>query len=412
MPYVTRDDGERFVIPSYRDVLSAKRATLLKKEIMLLSENYGGYIAIQKKNVQQYEIAFSPDGGYLLGETAWHYFKRPFDLIYCEVIPNTTEAILVIVKSGSVYLDGSFSIDSIPEELVVFLTQHNNFDVYIYGDVPISQVPEEGKFTFDTHHIKSFNVLTESAFDQLPKIKSFQLQPVDVALKAYGIGVFPIKQMIIGFVLLGLIWMAFTYFSVHKKEFPTVIVGVINPYQSYIGQLASSPAPSIEIKNVMQSMAQLLAMPGWVPEKVSYAKGILRVSVKSLGTDAAILLAWTKQNRFALQISQEGFYLQRPIYSNNRFPSNSINILDEVIVNIVDGLELIMPGNHLKISQVTTKGQYKEVELIVDVDAISFSTLDLISQQLKNLPLILSKIEFTLSRGSISGTITLLALGK
>jgi hypothetical protein len=378
MPYVTREDGERFVVPSYRDVLSAKRATLLKKEILLLSENYGGYVAIQKKNAQQYEIAFSPDAGYLLGETVWHYFKRPFDLIYCEAIPNTSEVILVIVKSGSVYLDGSFSVDSVSEELLVFLTQHNNFDIYVYGDVPISQTPTEGKFAFDSHHVKSFNVLTQSAFNELPKIKTFQLQLVETALKAQGIGVFPIKQVIVGLVVLALIWMVFTYFSLNKKELPIAIVGVINPYQGYITTLSSSPDPSIEIKNVINSVTPLLSLPGWVPDKIEYAKGELDVSVKSMGTDSGVLLDWARNNRYQLEIRQEGFYLSRKIYNNNRFPSNTINILDEVIVSIVDRLELIMPGNHLKISKMLPRGSYKEIELVIDVDSISLTTLDLL----------------------------------
>src|SRR5690348_12369046 len=101
MPYITREDGERFIIPSYRDVLSAQKPGLLKKEILLLSETYGQYITLQKKSSTQYEVTFSHEPGVLLGETIWHYFKRPSDLIYCEAIPNTAEAILVIVKSGS-----------------------------------------------------------------------------------------------------------------------------------------------------------------------------------------------------------------------------------------------------------------------------------------------------------------------
>src|SRR5690349_14472679 len=120
MPYITREDGERFIIPSYRDVLSAKKPSLLRREVMLLSQNYGEYIALQRKNIQQYEVAFSNEPGYLLGESVWNYFKRPQDLIYCEAIPNTFEAILVIVKSGIVYLDGSFPLDVIVDELVIF----------------------------------------------------------------------------------------------------------------------------------------------------------------------------------------------------------------------------------------------------------------------------------------------------
>jgi hypothetical protein len=147
MSYITREDGERFVIPSYRDVLKAKQKTQLKKEILALSKSHGEYITMQKKGPNQYELAFSSDTGYLLGESIWQHFNRPVDMIYCEAIPNSTDAILVIVKSSAVYLDGSFPLDSIPEELIIFLTQQNNFEIYIYGDVPISQTHEIGKFS-------------------------------------------------------------------------------------------------------------------------------------------------------------------------------------------------------------------------------------------------------------------------
>ena len=52
----------------------------------------------------------------------------------------------MIVKSGSVYLDGSFPIDSISEELVIFKTQQINFDIYIYCYVPINPPPQPRKF--------------------------------------------------------------------------------------------------------------------------------------------------------------------------------------------------------------------------------------------------------------------------
>src|SRR6185436_11059386 len=118
----------------------------------------------------------SQESGYLLGESIWHYFKRPFDLIYCEAIPGTTEAILVIVKAGSVYLDGSFPVDSIPEELLVFRTQQNNFYIYIQGNVPISERPSPEKFSLDPSSVRSFKVLDTPVFPTLPLVKTFQLQ--------------------------------------------------------------------------------------------------------------------------------------------------------------------------------------------------------------------------------------------
>jgi len=222
MAFITREDGVHFVIPSYRDVLVAKKSAV-QSEVMALSQNYGEYITMQRKGPEQYEVAFSPDTGYLLGETVWHYFNRPMDMIYCEAIPNTTEAILVIVKSGSVYLDGSFPKESIPEELVIFLTQQNNFEIYVYGDVPISEKPEEGKFSFEAASVKSFKKLDEPAFKNLPLLKAYNFQLVDIVIKEQGIGVFPVKEVVIGAIGLVIGWyLISTIFFGKKVEAPRV----------------------------------------------------------------------------------------------------------------------------------------------------------------------------------------------
>src|SRR4029078_7907890 len=142
----------------------------------------------------------------------WHQFNKPQDLIYCEAIPNTAEAILVIVKSGSVYLDGSFPLESIPEELIIFLTQQNNFEIYTYGDVPISKDPEAGKFSFEPSSVKSFTELDKPVFPTLPLLKSYQLQLVDPVLKGQGIGIFPTKQLVTGVILVAAGWLAWSYF--------------------------------------------------------------------------------------------------------------------------------------------------------------------------------------------------------
>ncbi|MCD6039234.1 MAG: hypothetical protein K0S27_634 [Gammaproteobacteria bacterium] len=416
MPYITREDGERFVIPSYRDVLSIKKASLLKREIFLLASNYGEYIALQKKSVNQYEVAFSTDPGALLGETVWHFFKRPQDLIYCEAIPNTSEAILVIVKSGSVYLDGSFSIDSIPEELVIFQTQHNQFDIYLYGDVPISQTPTEGKFSFDAGSVKSFNILDKPVFPTLPVVKIFQLQLVDVALKAYGIGVFPIKQLSLAVIALGLLWMGWVYLTTHRKEIalPQVFVGVVNPYQVYIDAL-TSPNPANQIHQVVDDMALFFTIPGWYPNSVSWAgKGNNQViaSVKSQGARTNVLYDWAAKNNIKVELQPDGFYVRASSVSPNRLPPTRISKLDDVIANLIDRLSYIVLGNPLSIKRYTDKGKYFETELTIKFSDLSPTMLNVIGQQFKTLPLVLSDINMSVSNGRLSGSIVLTALGN
>lgn len=411
MAYITREDGERFVIPSYRDVLSVKKQNLLKREMLLLSANYGEYVTLQKKNADQYEVAFSPEPGYLLGETVWYYFKRPTNLVYCEAIPNSNEAILVIVKSGSVYLDGSFPIDSIPEELVIFKTQQNNFDIYIYGDVPISRTPEPGKFVFDAASVKSFNILPAPIFPTLRTVKAFQLQLVDAVLEARGIGVFPIKKIILGIIALGLMAMAYTFVTTHKKELPQVIIGAVNPYQVYMDTL-TSPSPSEQLYRFDRSIALLLTVPGWYLDSITYSNGKVTAGMKSLGARTKVLFDWANRNRASVEVLPTGFFVTLTFMQLNRLPPREIYAIKEVLGELIDRLSYVLPGNNLTLTPGVDKGKYTEVNMTLTVTDVSIDTLDLIGQQLKTLPLVLSKINVTYNNGYISGTINLKALGN
>lgn len=410
MPYITREDGEHFVIPSYRDVLSAKQKSVLKKDIFVLSQSYGEYITLQKKGPSQYEVAFSPDTGYLLGESIWHQFKRPLDMIYCEAIPNTTEAILVIVKAGSVYLDGSFPLDSIPEELIIFLTQQNNFEIYIYGDVPISQTPEPDKFSFDSNSVKSFTILDKPVFATLPLLKIYQLQPVEYVLKVHGIGVFPTKQLLMGFAVVALAWMLWSYLSKEK-----VVVAEaqpeVNPYQIYNATLAS-PEPSQEISQFVEAAKLFFAMPGWEPVHFEYALGVLTVSVQSSGGTTQDLFQWATDHNSTVNIEQNGISVIVHMNFPNRPLPKTIYPIKEVLGTLVDRVALVYPGNNLKLDAFDNKGMFTDVNITITVSNVSPAVVALIGNQLKDLPLALHTIAIDVNNGNLTGNIIIHALGS
>lgn len=412
MPYISREDGERFVIPSYRDVLSAKKTALLKREVMTLSAKYGEFITLQKKTSDQYEIAFSPDTGYLLGETVWHYFKRPQDLIYCEAIPNTAEAILVIVKSGSVYLDGSFPIDSISEELLIFRTQQNNFDIYIYGDVPISQTPEAGKFSLQPTSIKSFHILPSSAFAVLPRLKAFQLRLVDQVLRAQGIGIFPVKKLIIALVIFGLVWMAYTYITTHRKELPTILVQAVNPYQPYFDEL-NKPDPSYELLNLIKKINLLTTAPGWQPESIVYTSPKLKAKMLSSGVRTNVLFFWASKNYVTIDLDKDGFYASTTLNLYNRQPTYTIMPMKMLLASLIDKMSYILSGNSIKLDTIVDRGKFKEASVTISFNSITLPTLEIIAQQFKQLPMVLLAVNIQLTPdGLVSGTLTLKVLGS
>jgi len=413
MTYIAREDGQQFVIPSYRDVLSAKKSGLFQKEVRLVANNYGEYIALQRKSPTQYEVAFSPDPGYLLGETVWSYFKRPRDLIYCEEIANSNEAILVIVKSGSVYLDGKFPIDSIADELLVFQTQTNQFDIYIYGNVPISQTPEEGKISFEDSSVKSFNVLDQALFPKLPIVSQFELKLVDDALKAQGIGGFPVKTLVFIVGLLALIWGTWNYLSSNQEILPIPIVTPSDPYQAYIDAM-TSPDPYLEMRNIHRDLIRSFSMPGWTPISLSY-KGdkAVEVAVISNGMRTNTLYAWAKQNNATVSARTEGFFVTfKPSILLNRPKPDKIYSTTSVIANLTDRLSYVLPGNNLTIGTSVNKGKYVRTTILINFSKIVPTTLNLIGQQLRNLPLVLNSLTINMSDEGLSGSISLTVLGN
>lgn len=415
MPYITREDGERFVIPSYRDTLSAKKTSLLKKEIKLLSSNYGEYITLQRKTTSSYEIAFSPESGYLLGECVWNYFKRPYDMIYCEALPNSTDAILVIVKSGTVYLDGSFPIDSIPEELVVFKTQQNNFSIYVSGDVPLSEESEDGKFSFDAGSIRSFEALREPLFATLPTVKAFQLQLVDTVLKNYGIGVLPVKNLIAALVLIGVGYMGYSYLSTHK-EVPTSfnLVATANPYQGYNDALIS-PDPSKEIHAIAEVVELLYTIPGWVPLSLTYDPGFpasATVIVASKGARLQILEDWGTRNNIPITITGANVSLKVIIPTAKRPQPMTITSMQSLFVALLDRISYILPGNNLSIAAVVSKKSYSEATVNIQFDNISPLIFDMLGQYFQGMPIVMNRTTVKLNDANMSGSISLRVLGN
>lgn len=412
MPYITREDGEHFVIPSYRDVLTVKQTSQLKKEILLLSKSYGEFITLQKKSATQYEVAFSPDTGYLLGESIWHHFNKPLDMIYCEAIPNTTEAILVIVKSGSVYIDGSFPLDSIPEELIIFLTQQNNFEIYTYGDVPISQEPEAGKFSFEQSSVKSFTILDKPVFPTLPLLKSYQLQLVDPVLKGQGIGVFPTAQIVGVVAVIAIGFILWSFFKEEKKEV-VVVKEEVSPYKQYYDTITSSSLPDYEIDSLNKKIIQLLQIPGWQLKDITYSRNAAVAQVLSKGGKMADLYAWGATNKANVLIKTTGVYLSVFVPTKKMPPRNTITPIPKLISALIDRISNVTPGNRMTIGNTAKVGRFSKVKIGIGFSGINPTVFDLLGQQLANLPVVVYDVRISMKdNGMMDGTITIEGLGN
>lgn len=409
MPYITRADGVHFVIPSYRDVLIARNKHTVQKDVLALSQNYGGYITLQRKTAQQYELAFSQDSGYSLGETVWHQFKKPADMVYCEAVPNSTEAILVIVKDGAVYLDGSFPIESIPEELIIFLTQQNNFEIYIYGDVPISEKPVEGKFSFDGASVKSFTVLPEPVFEKLPLLPAYHFKLVDVVLKENGIGVFPVKMLVNVLMGIGAIIGLYYLFTMKPRE-PDVVVVEPNPYQGYVDAL-STPAPDQVVAGFVNRLLLLYSVPGWSATNIAYKGGAVQAKMKSDGNSIAALKKWCQENGCEVGIITSGIVVTFDLGIKNRLKPKKIYPSREILANFIDNISVVYPGNNLALADNKLTGPFSTMKLTINLKEVTPVVLSMIGSQMTGLPFSINEIQAAQRGPYLFGTISLDGLG-
>lgn len=410
MPYITREDGEHFVIPSYRDVISAKQKATAKKEILLLSKSYGEHITLQKKGSVKYELAFSPETGYLLGETVWHHFKRPVDMVFCEAIPDTTEVILVVVKDSSVYLDGSFPSESVAEELVVFLTQENNFEIYVHGDVPIAEVPDDGKFGFEASSVKSFSVLEEPVFPKLPLLGIYKLQPVEAVLKANGIGVAPVKELgiIAGIIVaVGGMWMYLTA----PEPPPPMVVKKGDEFKKFKKAL-STPSPEDIVITVVDTFNQFLLAPGWNTNKIEYEKGTLKSRMLSYGGEIESLMQWGKKNNINVVIDGQGISLVKKVKLANRPQPKNIFPIDQIIAKTIDDMHIVFKGDVVKVGNARKYRKYKSVAMSITAGPTTQPLVKLSAKQLSRKPLRVVNMTYSEINGVVTEKINLEALGR
>jgi hypothetical protein len=176
MPILRREDGTKFAVQTYRELLSLKKPSLIRNEVRILAQDHGEYIRIFSQSNKQLEAVFSNEPGYLLAETVWYYVGKPNSLLYCEALP-AKQIIVVVVRDGTIYLDAVLPTHDIITELTTLIVDQYKYDVYLFGDVPVSETEEENKFFLAQHLIKSLTRPEQSLFAALPVYKNLELQP-------------------------------------------------------------------------------------------------------------------------------------------------------------------------------------------------------------------------------------------
>lgn len=420
MPQIMRQDGVPFVVYTYREIVTAKKTSLLKRELQLLARENGDFARFYVFPEGDYEVIFSRDSGYLLAENIWQHFGNPADLLYCEQMADTDNALLVVVRDSNVYLDAELPIENITDELVNLVGPDNQYKIYVYGDIPLSETETAGKFSFDDSMVKSFTILENPVFPTLETDEALKLIPFHDALaelpkESTG----TLKIIIVVLFLAGVGYGIFT--TLNRLHAPIAALPVFkpapppvkNPYADYFSAL-ETPAPAALIVQIMTNIQQLLTIPGWTPISMMYDSKTQMATfrLKSIGGDTGLLLTWIQQNNSILSVEAGKASIVYHLTAPNRPAPKNIYNLRSTVSTLYDGLKEIFPGDDIRLEKVEDHQVYKSVSIGITFNDVSIGVMRLFADELQNFPAVLSDFTLnTIDHGILSGNIELEVLG-
>jgi len=422
MPQIRRQDDVPFVVYTYRELVAAKKTSLLKRELQMLAREHGDFARFYLYPDGDYEAVFSRESGYLLGENIWQHFGNSLDLIYCEQLIDTENALLVVVRDGSVYLDAELPIANLMDEFINLIGGENKYDIYLYGDIPLGKTATEEKFAFEPTMVKNFTILQEPVFPTLEVDESLKLIPFEEALEEL-----PSKSTSYAKYIVVVVFMLVVGYGIWKTLQPAEVTPAApvtftpiaqpkvqqNPYQQYITAL-STPSPSEEIKQTLNSVKQLLTIPGWGPASMTFdvPSQTATFTLDNVGGDAKFLLSWVKKNNVNFTLVSDKATITYKFTVPNRSKPTNIYNLRETVAMLYDGLQKIFPGTNVSLTDSEQQGIYRSISLTVSFSQVSFEVLELLANALHGYPVVMQKFSITsIDNGIMSGSIQLQILG-
>jgi len=408
MAVLQRADGVRFAVRSYRESILPKKTSLLRKELFLLSQTHGDYARFYKQRDGRIEAVFSRDNAYLLGETVWYYFDSPSDLIYCEVLPQQQEALLVVVRAGSIYLDAKLSFEELTEELSALFSSNIRYNLYIVGDPPLSTEKIDGKFHVEPEWIKTFEALEQSVFEALPVLPAFQLLPFEPALAELKLDA-SLKNMLIAAGIFFLLLGTWYWLSPAPQKGEQIIT--VDPYEQYAAAFGN-PEPAQQLNELARQVLLLQSLPGWLPVSIDSIAAGSKVKVHTLGSPTALLLEWAEKNGSRVDFNAQGATLLLPSKLERRNTIPPLTSLIESLSKIIDRMMQIIPGKSVAITSTQNQAAYKTTTITINFNQGSAIVLALIGSALQGLPVVLTSSAITIENGLLSGAIQLTVLGN
>ncbi|MBY0378415.1 MAG: hypothetical protein K2Q33_07630 [Gammaproteobacteria bacterium] len=414
MARLTRYDNVEFVVLTYRELLTAESAGMVKREIQLLAAENGQYVKCFQRE-QGVEAIFSKDSGYLLAESVWDHFGEPDNLIYCEELPGGNNAVLVVIRGGTVFLDTEVNQRNLMDELAAISLGSVAYQIKLFGDLPIGE--ERDQFQFPRQNIDKIEWVEASVFLALKPKEEYALGSVKQAFASLGYTQAALKKLFIFLVVLGVIgfigWWIFKPSSAPPP--PPVVEGPPppppDPYQAF-KQALMTPAPATIVEDLINTLNNAYGIPGWTPQSLSLTGSAATVTLSKDGGNAGILLAWKRSHPdVQLSINTGQAVLTYTVDAPPRSTPEVIYKLPDLLANFYDELNAKFPGSTVSVGAINAADHYQQSTITLGFNDQSPDSLMVLVDVLKGLPVVLNSVTMTVSNGLISGQLVIQLIG-
>jgi hypothetical protein len=403
MATITRSDGLQFVVQAYRELLPMASRAHLIREIRTLADQQGSYCYLARKSTGEIEAVFAKETGYLLGESLWHFFEKPDNLIYVEALPENHQLLLIVIRKGSVYIDAKIASKDLQEELIPLMTGNEPYSIRVHGDVTLK---------FPDSLTSSFENLSKSVFNQLLANPDLSLRPLAFALKSPALGKNHVPILITGIIVVG-VFAGLSFFHSGRPVLVSVphLAPAANPFAEYERAL-STAEPSDQLAHFVEVIKDLYFIPGWRVSGLKMEGGEYQITLQSEGGNLESLLNWSKQKHFSLRMTGQAVILKRKIKLKKRPIPANIYSLNQVVSLLVDELDELLENKVVELGNSEAHGGAEATPMTINLNKTSPEIIDLLGRELENLPLELKSVDISFKDGLIDGSIQLFVWGR
>lgn len=403
MSTITRHDQIQFVTQSYREALTSSGAMALKAEVRALSQSNGEYARIYKQSGSTQEAVFSQDMGYLLGESIWAHWGKPYNLIYCEARENETY-ILVIVKNGKVHFDALIGASLLRDEIGTLRGDTLKYKIILAGDLPLNFEGEAPILPSD--RVKSLKQLDAGIFDALTLNKAYQLLPIEQAISEAK---FSQGAVLIGF-LSALIVVACAFLIWPRSE-PLAPSQELTP-EAQLQQVLMTPSPTEQLQYLLQYTMQGMTASGWQIQRATVKGNKVHLILNSLGGTTASLIAWAQGLGYQIQLNSEGAEVIAPMQLLPRPLPAALPKSLTTLSTLIDNMMQIVPKKSVFIGATQRHLLYQSTQVSIRFTHLSTDVLAIIAKRLSGHPITLQDTHINVNNGLLTGTVKLTVIGK